>query len=573
VPGERNPLPLTRNETVVTGSSTLALSFVVFAIALGTRIGLLTLPPIYDELYHVTAALGWLETGTFSVLDGSYPRTWPYTVLVAQMFTVFGDDALWATRLPSVIAGSALVAVCFAWTRIRIGVTAGWIVAFAMLLWPLGIMLSQFTRFYAIHGLLSVCGLLAAYEASLGGWRRPTRLALAAASAIAFALAFLLQPATAIALLALFAWAGLVFALPAIWRSNWRWTILGAGLLLGCATLLVAHQTGLLGKLFAFYRWQPWPAQDDVFSYHRIWRDNYPTFWSLFPFAALIAIAARPRTGLFCAMIFAISFVVFSFGGIKNERYLYTAMPFFFAVWAIALQAAATKLLDWFHHDCELALRGVGLPTPTTTFTTIIGVFLLGFTILSNAAFQRGLDIVLGDGGIEKLQGRQRLDWSEAKATIEPWLSRSAVVVTTEEVFAVQYLGGFDYGFGKPRLSEIGGLKAGQLAPEFSIDPRNGRPIIGTIKSLSAIVSCYPTGVLLTAPGWGGRRGDFAADLTSAALLNGLKIERVRRKYFEVFAWQPGDKAMPRNCTGIPPTALRQVSVPQGAPLTNNGND
>src|SRR5688572_30870423 len=49
-------------------------------------------PPIYDELLHVLAARGIVETGAPLVADGRYTRALMYSQAVAWAFKIRGDD-------------------------------------------------------------------------------------------------------------------------------------------------------------------------------------------------------------------------------------------------------------------------------------------------------------------------------------------------------------------------------------------------------------------------------------------------------------------------------------------------
>src|SRR5829696_3595499 len=48
--------------------------------------------PEFDELYHVLAARGWLETGRFAIAEGEYNRTGLFTLLIGLLFGAFGES-------------------------------------------------------------------------------------------------------------------------------------------------------------------------------------------------------------------------------------------------------------------------------------------------------------------------------------------------------------------------------------------------------------------------------------------------------------------------------------------------
>ncbi|MEO0360709.1 MAG: hypothetical protein AAF322_06355, partial [Pseudomonadota bacterium] len=154
------------NDRAAPGALTTAVyALVLFGLALASRVALIDLPPVYDELYQMLPAKSWIERGDFAVLDGFYERSSLFTRIIALSFQAMEEMSVEAARLlPSVVPGALLVTVVFAWTRLVFGALAGWIVAVFVLLWPNGIEVSQFARFYALQGLFFFLGAIAIYH-------------------------------------------------------------------------------------------------------------------------------------------------------------------------------------------------------------------------------------------------------------------------------------------------------------------------------------------------------------------------------------------------------------------------
>ena len=168
--------------------------------------------PLNDELYTVLAARGWLTDGVPRIADGVYDRALLYTITVAQFFRAFGESLLVA-RLPSLIAGAALVVVVFLWTRMVAGNIAGWVAALFVCFSPLSIQLSQLARFYTIFALsfwLAAIGVYALTEKALS---RRAAVGVAVCSLASLALAFHLQSLTVIGVLALGTWLSIALIL------------------------------------------------------------------------------------------------------------------------------------------------------------------------------------------------------------------------------------------------------------------------------------------------------------------------------------------------------------------------
>ena len=531
------------------------LGLISFALALVTRTGVTGEPLIYDEHYHVLPAQSWLAEGTLRVLDGAYERAAIFTKMVAVSFEIMGNQDPAAARLiPSAIPGALLVTVVFLWTRVVIGSTAGWFVLVFLLLWPNGIEVSQYIRFYALQGLLFVSGALLVYG-GLADRAAPRRRALMfAGAAPLFLLALKLQMLTLIGLGAIGLWVAIVL-LPG-WLKAYRWLwipviAVGSGIIALLASGLLDEA---INRFWTIYRWAPWPHIDDRFFYHRDFRDNYPTFWPLFPLAALVALRAYPRVASFCLVLFTVAFVVQTFGTLKNIRYLYPAMPFFFVLWAAALQALLPKAKDFIQRTAREALSPF-IPTASigAGSTLVIAISLL-FLFGANAAFERSINLVRGQPA-KVLLGKTRWTWPEAREMAEPWLAKGAIVVTSEEMLAVKWLGDYDVGYNRPRFSEMQFTIAPDIPP-FTDDWRSGRPLIGLFEDMSRIIACEPVGIFITNARWLDSGG--ALRMAEAAQATGARVTTERRRGMALLAWERGSEApapQPAHSCGSIPTA------------------
>ena len=532
--------------------STLALAAALFVVALATRVALIAYPPIYDELYQMLPAQSYWRQGDFAVLDGIYDRAALFSRLIAFSFGIFGDDGVVAARLiPSALPGALLVAIVFAWTRATVGVAAGWFVAVFLLLWPNGIEVSQYVRFYALQGLLFVSGALAVYAALILEIRTVWRAAGLAAAAVLFGVALRLQLMTLVGVVGLGVWIAAT-RLPVWLRAEPRlWWLLGAAALAGLAVIASGVVNETLGRLWAIYNWEPWPPLRDTFIYHRNFRDNYPTFWPLFPVAALIALAARPKPAAFCALIFAVSFALQSFGGLKNIRYLYPAMPFFFVIWAIALQAVIPVLTTWLRRVSE---AGIGIHVPRALVGVGVSAALLAsalFLFAANAAFERAARLTMGQPP-DVLLGKTRWAWPEVADLAEPWIAENAVVVTSEEMLAIEWLGDFDIAYNRPRFSELQ-FGIGPDVAQFTRDRRTDRPLVGDFASLLRVVSCEPVGIFLANLSWA--RGGGGLALLQAARDSGADAKVETGPGVALLGWRRDAPLSSEECAGVSPPA------------------
>jgi 4-amino-4-deoxy-L-arabinose transferase-like glycosyltransferase len=402
-------------------------------------------------------------------------------------------ESLVVARLPSLLAGSALVVAVFLWTRAVAGNLAAWIAALFVCLSPLQIQLSQYARFYMLFGLLFWLGATGAYALVEQPVSRRSALLLALGSLACLALAFHLQPLTVVGVLALGVWLALVVALP--WLADQRqrprrlWTIAGltAGLLLIGSVLLV--KSGMAvgfwerfrhAPLHALPRNLPWFYQLELIA-------RWPTLWPIFPFVALFAVAIAPRAALFCCCVFITAFGLLSLAAMKHFVYIGFVLPFLFVVWAIALARAAGPLGQWLVATTDRAIAQVAPALSGRGMRWALIAASALFLVVSNGGPARTL---LKPFGIALGADETSIDWRSAASALRPWIQQTGIVLTPNDMHALYYLGDYDLAVNPSRLSEIPG-------DEFSLDPRTGRPVIGTAAALRLVISCYATGVLV----------------------------------------------------------------------------
>jgi hypothetical protein len=469
----------------------------------------------FDELYHFLAAQSWLADGQLRVADGIYDRTPLFTVFLAQWLGLFGESLVIA-RLPSLIAGTALVVLVFLWTRAVAGSVAAVLAALFLALDPENLQISQWGRFYALHVATFWLGAVGTYSLVTSAPSAAGRALLLAAGVLAcFGAALYLQLTTLIGLLGVAVWSALALGLPWLAKCSprARWGI-GAGVvLLGGASIWALVESGLVAELLARYRSTPLHQagnRDAFWYYHSFLTIYYPTMWPLVPLAVVVGLAYRPRPAAFCTCVVAIVFVVHSFAAAKSMRYLTYVAPFLFVLWGIALAEVWPRLRGFLEDAGARALAWLRLGWLGRPGIFAMLVVVLAFTIAANGAFVRSAATMFGFV-IPPMQ--RSPDWAAAKDALAPWLADAAIVLTTDELSALHYLGRYDVLISKSRLSEL------RNGGEFSLDPRTGRPVIGRPESLALILDCYPDGLLVVDAGrWRNpaQLDHAVADLTEA---------------------------------------------------------
>lgn len=479
---------------MLSGRSAWVTPVLLGCLALALRLVHLDHPTRTDELYHFLAAQGWLTEGHLRIADGIYDRTALFTIFIAQLFKLFGEHMVVA-RLPSVVAGTALVVLVFLWTRSVAGSLAAVIAALLLALDPEAIEISQFARFYALHGLAFWLGAVATYRLVISPPSAPSRaILLTVGCLLCFYIAYYLQIITLIGLVGVAAWATVALALPWFAKGSprARWVAVAGVALLGAVVLGAALEMGLLDRLLVrFLKPSPYGPQyhDAVWFYHSFLTIYYPSFWPLVGLAVVVGLAYRPRPTAFCATVAGMALVLHSIGGTKNMRYVYYVTPFLFVLWGIALaefwpslrrflEDVGTRTLHW------LRLGRLGRPG----VLAVLAVALL-FAVAANGAFVRTTATMFD---ITIPPAKRPADWAAAKETLAPWFDSADIVLTTSELETMYHLGRYDVLISKGRLSEIADRR------EFDIDSRTGRPVIAAPESLTLLMDCYPNGLIVT---------------------------------------------------------------------------
>jgi hypothetical protein len=273
---------------------------------------------------------------------------------------------------------------------------------------------------------------------------------------------------------------------------------------------------------------------------------------------ALAALAARPAPASLALAVFATGFLLNSFGGPKSLRYLAYAQPFLFALWGIGLawlwrplRALAAGLGDRLAAAARPTLPE---PWPARLARTLLAAALL-FLVLANPAWLRTATL-LADVPVPGEEPPP--DWAAARPALEPLLARVPVVVTTEELGALYYLGRYDVRFSPSKMGEI----PEDERREFAADPRTGRPVVATPESLALLVDCHPEGLFLLASRQWGRDHIFAEPARRLILARMAPVPLPKGTRVTAYAWRNPDGApRPAACAGLPP-----LPGPPGAP-------
>jgi 4-amino-4-deoxy-L-arabinose transferase-like glycosyltransferase len=469
----------------------------VFAFALMLFSLNLDRPPHPDELHHALAAKGLQETGRPALAEGEYWRGLPHTWMVAASYTIFGEG-LASARIPTVILVAAVALILFAWIRREVDSLAAWMTAVLFISSPFAVEIAQFSRFYALQMLCFMLGSIGVYVSAVRQLSLARRLLLIIGATALLVTALLLQITTAIGLFGVAVWAAGLAAVRFYTNSDdvavkRKWATTGL-ILVGIAIFAIAYITGVLDLAWDRFRATSLTnssSRNEFWFYHVRFLLFYPTLWPLAGLFAVLAIIRSPKLAWLCIAIFVISFLLGSFAGPKNTRYLSFATPFLAIIWGIGLAHILPALRNYTELMRARLVDTLSLPHRFRSVMGTSAVFLiLAIVLIMNPFWIRTAALI---GNVALPMEIPATDWRTAREALAPWTRDAGIMITTEELGAIFFLGRSDVRFSPSKLQEL----PPDQQREFGIDFRTGRPIITTPSSVEKLIDCFPQGFIV----------------------------------------------------------------------------
>jgi hypothetical protein len=174
-------------------------------------------------------------------------------------------------------------------------------------------------------------------------------------------------------------------------------------------------------------------------------------------------------------------------------------MPFFFIIWSVTIVELAV-FVKKFSESLNKQLVGRKL-THNSNFVLngVYSVLIGGFLIINNPGLENSLKMIL-NRPVSSPDGKplywQTYDTNWAAASdkvLKPLAAQASVVVTTQGLHSLYFLGDYDFDINATRLSDL----PENMRSEFQIDPRTGRQIISTAESLKLVMECFPDGLIV----------------------------------------------------------------------------
>jgi hypothetical protein len=269
-------------------------------------------------------------------------------------------------------------------------------------------------------------------------------------------------------------------------RAHWRWlaaaAVAGAVVAVPVVVLVFGETAQALLQRYLETPLTVAQYEGQVWFYHVRLIERYPALWPVFPFLAIIAAAVRPKPVFFALAIFGVTLGLLSFGGPKNFRYVFFALPFLIVIWAIAFASLWEALRTVILHATDrllVPINGHG--------RAVLLAGCCAFLLLANGASAWTLPHPFG---ITLDRDEFTADWPKVIDPLREDVADAEVVVVSHDVQMLHYFGRADVTLNKRRLDEFGGV-------EFDPDPRTGLPTIGEASSLERLMSCHADGLIV----------------------------------------------------------------------------
>jgi 4-amino-4-deoxy-L-arabinose transferase-like glycosyltransferase len=493
--------------------------------------------PHPDELHHLLAAQHLFETGRPAIGEGEYWRGILHTYLVAASYAAFGEGLV-SARMPSVLFVALVAPILFLWVRREAGVLAAWLTAILFISSPFTVEIAQFSRFYALQVLCFVLGAICVFYALVGtgSWKR--RVSLGGLAAALLALCVWLQVTSLVGMVGFALFAAGVIVHYAFFRPGTSSAVrmglvalLAAG---GVVAVAAAVLTDTLELGWEYYRYTQlfnMAHQDEFWFYHIRFLLFYSTLWSLVGLIAVFAVVHKPQLAWFAIIVFSASFLLMSFAGTKNTRYLSFAPPFLAIVWGLGLAYVLPPLRRYLAATSDRFVDTLALPKRLgSIFGAAVAVAVLAVFVMTNPFWLRTATVIADVA----LPGENPTpEWRAAREPLASWIADADIMITMEDLGALYFFGRADVNFNASKLEEL----ADGERREFGIDFRTGRPTISKPESLERLMQCFRSGFVVSPIARWENRSLISEEVHAVVFKYAEPIELPRESQLYAWGW------------------------------------
>jgi hypothetical protein len=179
------------------------------------------------------------------------------------------------------------------------------------------------------------------------------------------------------------------------------------------------------------------------------------------------------------------------------------------------------------------------------------GQVLLGFAfavvVLMNPFWIRTATMI---GNVTVPSEAPLADWRAARETLAPWTDSAEIMITTEELGAIYFLGRSDIRYSPSKFDEL----PHDQRFEFGIDPRIGRPIITKPASLEKLVECFDSGFMVGPVEHWGKPILVSSAVQEVLRRNAHPIAVPRKSHLYAWGWRRTQRTeKPAECARLAP--------------------
>ena len=271
---------------------------------------------------------------------------------------------------------------------------------------------------------------------------------------------------------------------------------------------------------------------DEFWYYHLRYVLFYPTLWPLTGVLAVLAAQRNSRITWFSVIVFGVSFLMTSFAAQKAVRYFSYVQPLLAVIWGVGLSVALPAIWRFTESArsrvAESLMISYKVAEPASR-ALVLGV--IGILILMNPFWLRTATLI---SNIAMPTENPMTDWRAAREALAPWTANANIMVTTEELGAIYFLGRSDVRYSPSKMDEL------PLAQqhEFGIDPRIGRPVISKPESLERLIECFDSGFIVGPIEHWGSPILISKDVQEVLRRNASPIQVPRKSHLYAWGWK-----------------------------------
>jgi len=172
---------------------------------------------------------------------------------------------------------------------------------------------------------------------------------------------------------------------------------------------------------------------------------------------------------------------------------MFYALPFLFIVWGLAAVAMARVLATSLGASLpNIPIKPLSQRTASFVSALVVaGVF--AFALVTVPAFETSVKMMLGiPTSPPEYWDRYQTHWATVAPELRELAAERQVVVASQPLHAIYYLGDVDYAMNATTLADVAPRGAHR-----ALDPRTGRIVFDDLATLQSVLRCHASGIIV----------------------------------------------------------------------------